>query len=47
VSFDVRWRPISEPFDPRYLAPTLSGTFRGGYGELNAPKPLTEDRHIR
>ncbi|MDA0229603.1 MAG: phytanoyl-CoA dioxygenase family protein [Proteobacteria bacterium] len=47
VSCDVRWQPISEPFDPRYMAPGLSGTFGGGYGELNAAKPLTEDWHKR
>ncbi len=47
VSCDVRWQPISEPFDRRYMAPALSGTFGGGYGELNAAKPLTEDWHKR
>ena len=47
VSCDVRWQPVSEPFDPRYMAPDLSGTFGGGYGELNAAKPLTEDWHKR
>ena len=47
VSCDVRWQPISEPFDPRYMTPALSGTFGGGYGELNAAKPLTEDWHKR
>ena len=47
VSCDVRWQPISEPFDPRYMAPALSGTFGGGYGELNAAKPLTEGWHKR
>ncbi|MBT3170411.1 MAG: hypothetical protein HOM52_15395 [Rhodospirillaceae bacterium] len=47
VSCDVRWQPESEPFDPRYMAPGLGGTFGGGYGELNAAKPLTEDWHKR
>jgi len=47
VSCDVRWQPLSEPFDPRYMAPGLGGTFGGGYGELNAAKPLTEDWHKR
>lgn len=47
VSCDVRWQPKSEPFDPRYMAPGLGGTFGGGYGELNAAKPLTEDWHKR
>ena len=47
VSCDVRWQPASEPFDPRYMAPDLSGTFGGGYGELNAAKPLTEGWHKR
>ena len=47
VSCDVRWQPISEPFDPRYMAPALSGTFGGGYGELNAAKPLTVGWHKR
>ena len=47
ISCDVRWQPISEPFDPRYMAPGLGGTFGGGYGELNAAKPLTEDWHKR
>ena len=47
VSCDVRWQPASEPFDPRYMAPDPSGTFGGGYGELNAAKPLTEDWHKR
>jgi hypothetical protein len=47
VSCDVRWQPVSEPLDPRYMAPDLSGTFGGGYGELNAAKPLTEGWHKR
>lgn len=47
LSCDVRWQPISEPFDPRYMAPDLGGTFGGGYGKLNAAKRLTEDWHKR
>ncbi len=47
VSCDVRWQPASEPLDARYMAPGLGGTFGGGYGELNAAKPLTEDWHKR
>jgi len=29
------------------MAPDLGGTFGGGYGELNAAKPLAEDWHKR
>jgi ectoine hydroxylase-related dioxygenase (phytanoyl-CoA dioxygenase family) len=47
VSCDARWQPTAEPFDPRYMAPGLGGTFGGGYGELNAAKPLTAEWHRR
>ncbi|MDP6442198.1 MAG: phytanoyl-CoA dioxygenase family protein [Pirellulaceae bacterium] len=47
LSSDVRWQPLADPFDPRYMGEDPPGTTGAGYGELNGAKPLTQDWHTR
>lgn len=47
LSCDVRWQPVADPVDERYVGPNPPGTTGVGYGELNGAKPLTEDWHTR
>jgi len=47
LSCDVRWQPATDPIDPRYAGPHLTGTTGAGYGELNGAKPLDEPWHQR
>jgi ectoine hydroxylase-related dioxygenase (phytanoyl-CoA dioxygenase family) len=47
LSCDVRWQPLADPFDSRYMGDNPAGTTGAGYGELNGAKPLTIDWHTR
>jgi ectoine hydroxylase-related dioxygenase (phytanoyl-CoA dioxygenase family) len=47
LSLDVRFHAADGGHDSRYMGANPSGTGGGGYGELNAARPLNEDWHKR
>ena len=46
LTTDVRWQPVAEPADERYVGPDPGGTTGIGYAELNGARPLTQNWHI-